>query len=123
MFEQFWSMYPRKVAKKVAEKAFSRLPLDERELALETLPAHIEYWQMRETEKEFIPHPATWLNQARYYDELDLTPKQPKAPKLPWYSTEQLTMDKARELNLTPRPGEDMGQFRSRIAQKIAETA
>ena len=122
MFEQFWSMYPRKVAKKVAEKAFNKLPRDEKETAMEALPTHIAYWELKETEKEFIPHPATWLNQARYYDELDLT-VQKKAPKLPWYSTEQLTMDKAREMNLSPRPGEDMAQFRSRIAQKIAETA
>jgi hypothetical protein len=52
-----------------------------------------------------------------------MQPKQPKKPALPWYSTEQLTMDKARELAMTPRPGEDMGQFRARIAQKVAEAA
>ena len=121
-FEDFWFKYPRKVAKKAAMQAFAKLPIDEQELAVDTLDTHLEYWKLKETESEFIPHPSTWLNQGRYFDELDLKPKAPKKPALPWYSTEQLTMDKARELNMTPRPGEDMGQFRARIAQRAAET-
>jgi hypothetical protein len=122
-FDEFWSKYPRKVAKKAAMQAFAKLPIDEQELAVDTLDTHLEYWKLKETETDFIPHPATWLNQGRYFDELELKPKQPKKPALPWYSTEQMTMDKARELGMTPRPGEDMGQFRSRIAQRISETA
>jgi hypothetical protein len=122
-FEDFWMKYPRKVAKKTAMQSFNKLPIDEQELAVEALDAHIEYWKIKETEMDFIPHPATWLNQGRYYDELDMKPKAPKKPALPWYSTDQLTMDKARELGLTPRAGEEMGQFRTRISQRIAETA
>jgi hypothetical protein len=122
-FDEFWSKYPRKVAKKAAMQAYARLPMDEQELAVDTLDTHLEYWRLKETESDFIPHPATWLNQGRYFDELELKAKAPKKPALPWYSTEQMTMDKARELEMTPRPGEDMGQFRSRIAQKVAEQA
>jgi hypothetical protein len=121
-FEDFWLKYPRKVAKKTAMQAFKKLAIDEQELAVEALETHLEYWKIKETEKDFIPHPATWLNQGRYYDELDMQPKQPKKPALPWYSTDQLTMDKSRELCLTPRPGEDMSQFRTRIAKRISET-
>lgn len=122
-FDEFWKKYPRKVARKAAMQAFNRLPPDEQELALETIDSHNEYWKLKQTEKDFIPHPATWLNQGRYYDELDMTPKQAKKPALPWYSTEQLTMDKARELGMTPRPGEDMAQFRTRIAERVAQLA
>ena len=121
-FDDFWSKYPRKVAKKAAMQAFAKLPIDEQELAVDTLDTHLEYWQLKETETDFIPHPATWLNQGRYFDELEMKPKAPVKPALPFYATEQLTMDKARELGLQPRPGEDMGQFRTRIAQRIAET-
>jgi hypothetical protein len=120
-FDEFWSKYPRKVAKKTAMQSFSRLPMDEQDLAIDALETHLEYWRIKETDTDFIPHAATWLNQGRYFDELELKPKQPKKPALPWYSSEQLTMDKARELSLQPRPGEDMGQFRTRIAQRIAE--
>lgn len=122
-FEDFWSRYPRKVAKKTAMQSFAKLPMDEQELAVDALETHLEYWKLQETATEFIPHPATWLNQGRYFDELELKPKALKKPALPWYSTEQLTMDKARELGMSPRPGEDMGQFRSRIAQQIAALA
>lgn len=122
-FDNFWRKYPRKVARKTAMHSFGRLSLDEQEIAIEALDTHLEYWKLKETATEFIPHPATWLNQQRFYDELEMTPKQPKKPALPWYSTEQLTFDKAREMGMTARPGEDMGQFRSRIAQKIAEAA
>ena len=102
-------------------QSFSRLPMDEQELAIDALETHLEYWRIKETDTDFIPHAATWLNQGRYFDELEIKPKAPKKPALPWYSSEQLTMDKARELSLQPRPGEDMGQFRTRIAQRIAE--
>ena len=102
-------------------QSFAKLPMDEQELALDALETHCEYWKLKETATDYIPHPATWLNQGRYYDELDMQPKKLKKPALPWYSTEQLTMDKARDLGMTPRPGEDMGQFRARIAQKVAE--
>jgi hypothetical protein len=120
-FDDFWFKYPRKVARKTAMQSFVKLPMDEQELAVDALETHLEYWKIKETALEFIPHPATWLNQGRYYDELDMKPKAPVKPALPWYSTEQLTMDKARELNMQPRPGEDMGQFRARIAQRAAE--
>jgi hypothetical protein len=122
-FEQFWKKYPRKVAKKTAMQAFAKLPPDEQELALDVVDNYVEYWKIKETATEYIPHPATWLNQGRYYDELDMKPKALVKPALPWYSTEQLTMDKARELGMQPRPGEDMGQFRARIAQRAAELA
>jgi hypothetical protein len=120
-FDEFWSKYPRKVAKKTAMQAFAKLPMDEQELALDTLDNHLAYWKLKETATDFIPHPSTWLNQGRYFDELEMKAKAPTKPALPWYSTEQLTMDKARELGMQPRPGEDMGQFRARIAQKVAE--
>ena len=120
-FDDFWSKYPRKVAKKTAMQYFAKLPMDEQELAIDALDTHLEYWKIKETDTDFIPHPATWLNQGRYFDELEIKAKAPKKPALPWYSSEQLTMDKARELSMQARPGEDMGQFRTRIAQRIAE--
>jgi hypothetical protein len=120
-FDDFWSKYPRKVAKKTAMQSFAKLPMDEQELAIDALDTHLEYWRIKETDTDFIPHPATWLNQGRYFDELEIKAKAPKKPALPWYSSEQLTMDKARELSMQARPGEDMGQFRTRIAQRIAE--
>jgi site-specific DNA-cytosine methylase len=77
-FENFWSEWPKKVAKKKAELAWKKLtPLEKRE-ALEALPQHIKYWQIKKTEMDFIPYPASWLNGNRWEDCLDLTPAKEK---------------------------------------------
>ena len=120
-FQMFWQLYPRKMAKKVAQNAFLRLSKPDQEAALEALPAHVNYWQVKEVETEFIPYAATWLNQARWEDELDLKEKAP--PSLPWYSDEQLTIKKAQEMGVTPLAGEGWSELRKRIADKIRQTA
>lgn len=121
MFEAFWKMYPRKVAKRVAEKIFSRMSREDQSAAIEALPAHIRYWQLKETSSEFVPHASTWLNQGRWEDELDMAEKKP--PALPWYSDEELTMKKAAEVGISPRSGEGWAELRKRIAAKIREVA
>lgn len=117
MFNKFWNLYPRKVAKKDAEKAFNRLKPEDREAALKAIPLHVEYWSLKETDKDFIPHPATWLNGARFEDELDLTPK--KQASMPWFTNDELTMQKGSEMGLSPRPGESMNEFKNRIQKNL----
>lgn len=71
-FSQFWAAYPRKVGKQTAKKAWSRLNPDD-ELTKVILEAvHIQKGsrQWRENNGQFIPNPATWLNQGRWEDEL-----------------------------------------------------
>jgi hypothetical protein len=121
MFTQFWTLYPRKVGKRVAQKSWQRLTAQEQSDVLEALPNHIKYWKLKNTETDFIPHPATWINQGRWEDELDMTEKVIKKPALPWYSSDDLTIAKGRELGLNAYAGESMGQFRQRIAQEIAK--
>jgi hypothetical protein len=121
MFEEFWKLYPRKVSKRVAQKIWERMTKDEQEAAFEALPVHIKYWKLKETDTEFIPHASTWLNQGRWEDELDMQEKKP--PSLPWYSDEQLTMAKAREVGVNSLPGESFSELRKRIAEKIRQVA
>jgi hypothetical protein len=68
-FDAFWQAYPRKVGRKAAIKAWNsakdRPPLADVLAAVETqkrLPA----WT--KDGGQFIPHPATWLNQGRWDD-------------------------------------------------------
>lgn len=74
-FEEFWKEYPRKVSKKAAKGKFLSLCKDEetfREiLAGLQLQKSCEQWN-KENGK-YIPHPATWLNQERWKDELKTT--------------------------------------------------
>ena len=122
-FQTFWGLYPKKVAKGAAIKAWQRLSLEEQTEAIEALPKHLKYWKFKGTDKEFIPYPATWLNQMRYLDELDFEESKPKKPPIPWYSTDELTLAKAAELGITPYAGESYAQLRQRISAQISRQA
>lgn len=99
MFDEFWALYPRKIAKAVARKAWSRLNQQQQLDAAKAIQTHIEYWASKETELEFIPHPATWLNQERWEDELVIEPKKQKESKEWMFSNEGIEA-KARELGI-----------------------
>jgi hypothetical protein len=121
MFATFWGLYPKKVAKGAAIKAWVKLKPEEHKEVIEALASHIKYWRVKGTDKEFIPYPASWLNQMRWLDELDFEP--PKKPALPWYSSEELTLAKAFELGITPYAGESYAQLRQRISTQISRQA
>ena len=118
-FIEFYDLYPRKMARKDAEKAWRSMTTDEQEKAIEALPRHLKYWKIKETAKDFIPYPASWLRAGRYDDELDIEPL--KKPELPFYATEELTIKKAQEVGITPYAGEGWQALRSRISQKIKQ--
>jgi DNA replication protein DnaC len=69
-FESFWKLYPRRVARMAAIKAWRKLPPPERALALAAIEAHVNYWRQAERDPERIPHASTWLNGRRWEDEL-----------------------------------------------------
>lgn len=77
-FAEFWRWYPKKVGKGAAEKAFSRI--HGISSLLPVLLASIEAWrktdQWRKDAGQYIPNPATWLNQRRWEDTIgvDITP-------------------------------------------------
>jgi len=120
-FAVFYGLYPRKMARKDAEKAWKSMTTDEQEKAIEALPQHLKYWNIKETAKDYIPYPASWLRAGRYEDELDIEPIQNKKPELPFYATEELTLKKAQEVGITPYAGEGWQQLRARISQRIKQ--
>jgi len=120
-FNEFYALYPRKQGRRAAEKSWQRLSILEQQEAYDALPNHIEYWKLKQTEKDFIPHPATWINQGRWEDELDMEVKKNKKPDLPWYSTEELTAKKAQEVGCPAYAGEGWQQWRARISHKIKQ--
>ena len=70
-FEVFWIAYPRKIAKKKAFEVFSRIKPSEEKLAtiLSALEEQKSSDQWIKDKGNFIPYPATWLNQERWNDE------------------------------------------------------
>ena len=98
IFNDFWALYPRKVSKRVAEKAWAKLTPKEQYEVMQALPNHIQYWKIKNTETEFIPHATTLLNQGRWEDELDMTTKQKEDKS--WMATEAGIVGKAAELGV-----------------------
>jgi uncharacterized protein YdaU (DUF1376 family) len=70
-FAQFWAAYPRKTGKAAALKSWTRLHPTAERLAqmLATLARQRAEPQWTKDAGQFIPHPATWLNQGRWDDE------------------------------------------------------
>ncbi len=117
-FEQFWSMYPRKVSKGAAMRAWNKLsPMDQND-ALNALPNHVKYWELKQTEKEYICHPATWLNGWRWHDELDFTPKKEKQD-MSWMVTNEGIEKKARELNVLGNGYDTYQTLKQKCLQKM----
>ena len=69
-FDQFWRLYPRKIAKKHALQMWKRLTRDQQEKAIATIPNHIQQWAKELRDDSKIPHAGTWLNGWRFDDDL-----------------------------------------------------
>lgn len=86
-FLTFWASYPRKVGKGSALKAWVKAKengLPDVQVLIDALA-----WQKETTQwldEQYIPHPATWINQARWEDEpdrpLDADSKYPSKAEL-----------------------------------------
>jgi len=69
-FDQLWSLYPRKVGKGQARKAFKAA--SKKADFYDLLPKLMDYVQTLEgKDKQYIPHLATWLNGERWEDEVE----------------------------------------------------
>lgn len=72
LFDRFYEAYPRKVGRPAAIKAFAKCKADET-LVDQMIAAIEEQKQSAQWVKDdgqFIPHPATWLNNERWTDSV-----------------------------------------------------
>lgn len=75
-FGRFWDEYPRKTAKKMAERAWMKIKMTN-ELYAKIMAALEEQKRSQQWTKDdgrFIPHPATWINQERWEDQMNIRP-------------------------------------------------
>lgn len=72
-FDEFWKCYPKKVGKPVALKAWLKIKPNDALFAeiLEALKKHKKLEQWKKDKGQYIPNPATWINQHRWEDEID----------------------------------------------------
>jgi hypothetical protein len=73
-FDLFWMNYPRKVWKAKAIQIFEKLTDSEIHEAIDWCKRRAKKWMYEKTEERYIPHPATWLNQKRRQDEINIQP-------------------------------------------------
>jgi hypothetical protein len=89
-FDGFWTLYPKKVGKAFARKAFyTALTKTTVETLMDGLNNHLKVWTADKTEQKFIPNPATWLNQERWDDN----PQPSKDPSANLKGNAQLGKD------------------------------
>lgn len=76
-FDTFWEYYPRRSGKGAARKAF--LAQTSRGVTaahiIQAASDYAENCKRIGKEAQFIPHPATWLNQERYDDDVEQAPQ------------------------------------------------
>jgi len=91
-FGQWWLAYPRKIAKKGAEKAWKAAEKEKELPSIEELLAILEKqkasrsWQQENG--RYIPYPSTYLNGRRYEDEIeDETPAENPYTNINWKTT------------------------------------
>jgi hypothetical protein len=68
-WETFWSLWPKRVARLDASKAWQSLSSDQRVAAVTALPLWRQVWASR-GEMQFVPYAATWLRGQRWEDEM-----------------------------------------------------
>lgn len=77
-YETFWKLYPRKIGKGAAWLRWKKLNLGgglkEKIFSAVEKQKLTDQWQ--KDGGQFIPHPATWLNQRRWEDEVETTDKK-----------------------------------------------
>ena len=77
-FAAFWELYPNKVSKPHALKAWRKARRSaDAPAVIAGLAPWLARWKAEQTEKKFIPHASTWLNGERWTD----APAEPAAPK------------------------------------------
>jgi hypothetical protein len=78
-FEQFWKAYPNKTAKGRARKAWNQIKPSEAlfQQILDALTRQRASPKWQKNQGEFIPHPATWLNDQRWEDESSAPTSRP----------------------------------------------
>ena len=65
LFDQFWTLYPRKTSKQSASKAFAKLKDEDQQAAINNISRLYS-----ETLVQYVPHAATYLNQGRWEDQV-----------------------------------------------------
>lgn len=91
-FERWYKVYPKKVGRGAAERAFAKYKPDD-QLTDTMIQAVEAQKQTRQWKEGYIPNPATWLNQKRWLDEVEEEPLPFTDPPEPTYIRDESIED------------------------------
>jgi hypothetical protein len=77
-FDEFWKVYPRKVAKADAAKAYAKVMKGPSAPTVEQLLEAVARYAKAQKDPQYVAHPATWLRQGRWEDEQEAPAAAPK---------------------------------------------
>ena len=89
-WRRFWALYPKKVDKANAIRAWNRLKADRKLMGIMSaaLKAQMATEEWRRDNGRAIPYPSTWLNNRRWEDETGISTasaaEPPREEALPW---------------------------------------
>jgi hypothetical protein len=112
-FDAFWSVYPEKVGKGAARKAF---PLALSKAPLETLVDGVRRYIATKPADRNYCHPSTWLNEERWADEPASPPARGSPQQQAMTTSEILQAIGNRPHENQPRPPEDRSGLRQAIS-------
>lgn len=73
-FDAFWAVYPKREGKEAAARAWLKaVKIADAATITAGARAAVALWTAENRERQFIPHPATWLNGGRWQDETQAT--------------------------------------------------
>lgn len=105
-FDEWYSQWPKKEGKHVAEKKWKKLSDDERRLCIEALPLWADYVLRHPSGKQYVPMASTYLNQRKWEDDMPVLPNSAPAPS----RAMQTLMNPDLQANLRRVLGEDQPQ-------------
>lgn len=71
-FDQFWKVWPKRVARKDAERAWSRIAPEKYPAVVAAVERQKKLPAWQKDAGAYIPYPATWLRGERWNDEIVL---------------------------------------------------
>ena len=116
-FDHFWEIYPKKMAKIPAQRAWERLTLDKKRIAY----ADIKKGRYSDTEKAYIPNAATYLNQERWEDEIIEQPRQKEEWEFIPKEDDKLVSWARKHGFGEPNERDTYFQYRQKLGQKIKQ--
>ena len=123
-FDRWWAVFPRKVAKAEARKAWAQTASirPDTDSLIKAVLSHCKTEQWMKSGGAFIPHAATWLRGERWEDVYEVSLPDVVNEK-PWHETATGIIRKGQELGISSDQFEHFQDFRTAVMRAAMKAA